>query len=181
MQPYDFSQVNGDINELKEKSVLLARGMVSTTHQRDDYKELLQLVKIFLGEATVVEVPLRAPGAFHHARWMAKAIYSLKVILLQKQFKVSNHELEALTTISLFVSLVYIRAWSRAATASKAATVDMEFLHDVEAFTRSGYPCGNAAREAISRHLWYISETLIAMAFFDKMCRMMKRLKWSPA
>jgi len=168
IEPHDFSQASDVIKELKRKSVFLVRRIVSTTHQRDDYKELLQLVLLFLGEATVEEFSLRSPGAFHHARWMAKGIYSLKLILTKNQLKMSSHELKALTDISLFVALVYIRGWSRACLSSKAASVDMEFMRDTDDFARSGYTVGKVARDAMARHLWYISETLIAMAFFDE-------------
>jgi len=44
-----------------------------------DYRELLQLVLIFLGRKQLQGVTLRAPGPMHQARWMAKAIYSLKI------------------------------------------------------------------------------------------------------
>ena len=40
---------------------------------RDDYKELLQLVLIFLGDNST-DIHINAPGAYHRARWMAKII-----------------------------------------------------------------------------------------------------------
>jgi len=167
VQAYDFTQVNTTIKTLRNDSILLVRKFVNTTQQRNDYTELLQLVLIFLGEASIAEFPLKAPGAFHHSRWMAKAIYSLKLVLLKKQFKISSNELKSLTEISLFVSLVYIRGWSRAANSIHAATVDLEFVSDAEAFARAGFSIGTIAQKAISRHLWYLSEYLIAMSFFD--------------
>lgn len=98
---------------------------------------------------------------------MSKAIYFLKVVQLKMQFMMLSHKLEALIAVGLFVSLVYIRGWSRIAIASKAAAVDLEFLSDMEAFARLGYSYGNAACKATSPQLWYITETHIAMAFFD--------------
>ena len=51
-----------------------------------DYRELLQLVLIFIGEIPPNGVRFRSPGAMHHARWMAKALYFLKILLFKQQF-----------------------------------------------------------------------------------------------
>jgi hypothetical protein len=47
---------------------------------RDDYRELLCLAALIVG--LPVKFAIRKPGALHRARWMAKAIYSLKIELL---------------------------------------------------------------------------------------------------
>jgi len=59
-------------------------------------------------------IKFRAPGAMHHARWMAKAIYSLKKVLFQVQFSLTAREKQGLTEIALFVALIYGRFWHEA-------------------------------------------------------------------
>ena len=59
---------------------------------RDDYEEFLQLALIFLGGTPSGGIKYRAPGAIHHARWMAKAIYSFKIFLFRDQFKLTKKE-----------------------------------------------------------------------------------------
>ncbi|KAL4113867.1 hypothetical protein QTP88_017425 [Uroleucon formosanum] len=59
---------------------------------RDDYKELLELTVIFLGENPLNGIFFHYPGAFHHARWMSKAIYSFKIYMFRKQFKLNVRE-----------------------------------------------------------------------------------------
>ncbi|ESN97700.1 hypothetical protein HELRODRAFT_177756 [Helobdella robusta] len=49
-------------------------------HSRDDYLEFL-LLAAQIAEL-LVDVAIRKPGARHRARWMAKAIYALKIELL---------------------------------------------------------------------------------------------------
>ena len=49
-------------------------------HPRDDYRELIILSALLVG--VVVGGNIRKPGAVHRARWMAKAIYSMKMELL---------------------------------------------------------------------------------------------------
>jgi len=47
---------------------------------------------VFLGATPADEVKFRAPGLMHLARWMSKAIYSLKVWMFPGQFKLTAQE-----------------------------------------------------------------------------------------
>jgi len=51
-------------------------------HAREDYKEFLSLAALMVGLETSNNSAIRKPGALHRARWMAKAIYSMKIVLL---------------------------------------------------------------------------------------------------
>lgn len=51
---------------------------------RDDYKELIELTTIVLGSPPA-KIHWRAPGAIHHARWMAKLLYAMKIIFFRSQ------------------------------------------------------------------------------------------------
>lgn len=58
-------------------------------NDRHDYIEVLKLSLLFLGE----EIPgykIAKPGAFSHARWMAKILYSLKIFLFRNQLELSS-------------------------------------------------------------------------------------------
>jgi hypothetical protein len=133
---------------------------------REDYRELLQLCYVFLGGTSHGETCLRAPGVMHNARWMAKAIYSLKMYLFRSQIKLTASESVGLTSVALFVSLVYARYWHEAPLAERAPFNDRNLLillHD--------YPVPvvrEAALNAFYRHLWYFSEHLVTLALFDE-------------
>src|ERR1043165_10289674 len=64
---------------------------------REDYKELLTLNLIFLGGIPPLGVRFRVPGAYHHARWMSKIIFIMKIYLFRHQFKLTKHETDAST------------------------------------------------------------------------------------
>jgi len=89
---------------------------------RDDNLELLQLSWTFLGGAPGSCVKFRAPDAMHHTRWMAKAIYSLKICMFHDQFVLTAAEKEGVTDISLFVALIYSHYWNEAPLAERAAS-----------------------------------------------------------
>jgi len=48
---------------------------------RDDYRELLELTIIFFGGIPLRGIYFQYSGAAHRARWIARAIYSIKVVL----------------------------------------------------------------------------------------------------
>jgi hypothetical protein len=52
--------------------VKYAKLKLSTYLIRDDYKELLDLIIIFLGEVPPGGIKFKKPGAYHHARWMTE-------------------------------------------------------------------------------------------------------------
>ena len=49
---------------------------------RGDYKELVLLTLAYLNAAPE-GFHLQRPGALHKARWMARLIYSIKIVLIQ--------------------------------------------------------------------------------------------------
>lgn len=90
--PVDNVAFNGITEKLREDMQVYYGEAMKTSTPRADYKELLQLCYIFLG-GTLVETPhFRAPGAMHNARWMARAIYCLKIFLFKDQVKLTSSE-----------------------------------------------------------------------------------------
>ncbi|GBM88063.1 hypothetical protein AVEN_215129-1 [Araneus ventricosus] len=66
---------------------------------RDDYQELIELSIVFLGGDAEKKIKIRPPGAMHQARWMARAIYSLKRSLFSSQLKLNTIDKEALLDV----------------------------------------------------------------------------------
>ncbi len=70
---------------------------------RANYKELLELTIYFLGGD--VACKLRKPGALHHARFMSKAIYFLKMCMLSTRLELTDEELDQITRMANFIAL----------------------------------------------------------------------------
>lgn len=107
----------------------------------------------------------RAPGALHRARWMAKAIYSLKMFLFKGQLNLTAREQNGLSNISVFVAVLFARFWHEAPLAQCAPFNDFKVLDLLHHYPVSTVRV--AAIKAFSRHLWYFSEHLITLALFD--------------
>jgi hypothetical protein len=138
---------------------------IKTRQPRDDNFELLKLYQIFLGKPEKTEVRFRAPEGLHQARWIANAIYCLKIYMFQDQFILTTPEKKGVTEISLFLSLVYCRYWNEAPIAERAPLNDAYLIHQIKNYPNQ--KIGTAASKAFHRHLWYFFEFLVGLSFFD--------------
>jgi len=152
--------------KLQEEAMTILREDVQSQKAHDDYQELLHLSLVFLGGEDDREVSFRAPGAMHHARWMAKAIYALKLYLFHNQFKLTQRECNNTKDLALFVSLVYARFWNEAPQGHRAPLNDILLLRILQLYPNKAV--AQAATAAFRRHLWFLSEHLVGLAFFDE-------------
>ena len=91
---------SGSFGELRdEMTAFYTTALEKGGFSRDGYAELLHLNLVFLGGAPNRTIEFKAPGALNHARWMAKAIYSLKIDLFREQIKLTSREQEGLGSI----------------------------------------------------------------------------------
>lgn len=131
---------------------------------REDYKEFLQLVLIFI-EADHFE--FHKPGATSHARWMAKAIYSLKIFLFRDQFSLTNRELNGLRDVCISLIKLYVKPWFECTKAINAPLQDFDFVKNVVKYSENDSAISAAVVKKMTNHLWYLSEENIGLAFFD--------------
>lgn len=171
---HDFEPSMVDFNILQELGdekdyiIEFLRGQLALEHHRNDYKELLEVALAFLG---FHEITFKAPGAHSNARWMAKAIYYLKIWLFRDQFPLNSDEKEKIPIMCMFILRIYIFSWLTAPSSSSAARNDL-FLSKKLIFLKDTYQehkvnVYKAAASRLANHLWYLSEELVAMAFFD--------------
>lgn len=136
-------------------------------HAREDYREMLELAVIFLGGTPSRGIRFRAPGAMHHARWMSKILYSFKIWMFRNQFKLTSRENKGIRNICIFVVKEYLRAWFTAPLPLQAPRNDLKLLQRFVAYKEENPEKSTVAVDKLSRHLWYLREHLIALAFFD--------------
>lgn len=135
---------------------------------RADYAELLNLTIIFLGGTPKNGVKFRVPGAFHHARWMSKAIYALKIYLFRNEFSLSQRELDGLRDICIFIVRLYVKNWFSSTVPTNAPNQDLNLLKDLYYYKDIDKDISNATMKKICGHLWYLTEEAVALSFFDK-------------
>ena len=134
---------------------------------RDDYQELLLLSKHFLGTSNT-EVVFYKPGAYHHARWMAKAIYSLKIYLFRDEFNLTYKEEIGLQAVCLFIVFVYIKNWFSAPIAIRAPVNDLLFIKALYDYKGIDSEVAESVLRKFKNHLWYLTPEICAISLFDK-------------
>jgi hypothetical protein len=99
-------------------------------YPRDDYRELLCLAASMLGMQT--NTTIRKPGALHRARWIAKAIYTLKIELPfdgnDAVLQITARELQSIQRFNRFVVCVYLQSWFTSRIVTDAAINDIKLI-----------------------------------------------------
>ena len=95
--------------ELAQLNFIMSTLQQGACMPREDYRELLEVTLIFLGQIPPQEIHFRVPGADYHARWMSKIIYVLKIYLFRSQFKLTKREITSFLEFSLFAALIYVK------------------------------------------------------------------------
>ena len=112
----------------------------------------------------------------HAARWMSKAIYSLKVWMFRSQFgktgkksaAISPEECDKLFQVCIFIVSTYVEAWYDAPSPASAARSDLQLAARVEEFADVNARASEVAAKKLSSHLYYLSEELVGLAVFDE-------------
>lgn len=113
------------------------------------------------------QVSFKRPGAVHHARWMAKAIYCLKIFIFRDEFVLSRKELNGLRQLCIFIVILYLKAWFSSTSATTAANNDLEFLKNLIEYRQINPLISSATCEKMTLHLWYLSDALAILSLFD--------------
>lgn len=134
--------------------------------QRNDYRELLELTLLFLGGVPSRGVFFMKPGAMHRARFMARLIYALKIVMFRDTgFALTKREIEGLGEFCVFGVGMYIKSWFLSRLPTAAPANDLRLL---KLFLSDNSAAAKGALKKLSGQLWYLSEELIALAFFDR-------------
>ena len=113
------------------------------------------------------KISFKRPGAVHHARWMAKAIYSLKIYLFRDEFELSQKELNGLRHLCIFIVTLYLKAWYSSTSATAAANHDLQFMKNLLEYKDINSLISSATCEKMISHLWYLSSELAILSLFD--------------
>lgn len=123
-----------------------------------------------MGGVEPEEIKFKRPGAHHHARWLAKAIYCLKIFLFKDVFfknSRNSREVNGLRDICIFVLRFYLKAWFTSQDAIKAPNHDLTLLQELMNFESVNPTTSKAAIDKLKLHFWYLNEQTAALSFFD--------------
>ena len=120
---------------LVEQVVTFLQDWISNSSKiklRHDYLELATLTLLFLGGTlpeSIKNTTIKDPGAIHHARWMSKAIYTMKIALFRNQLEeIYEEDLDNIVSLAIFLSVFYTKAWLTCTDAAAAPSNDLELF-----------------------------------------------------
>ena len=104
----------------------------------------------------------------HHSRWMSKAIYSIKVWLFRRQFKLTAREEKGLREMRCFIVLIHVECWFTAPSADQAPRRDLNLIKALLKYIDTNSDISAATFETLKRHLWYLSKENVGLWLFDQ-------------
>ena len=135
---------------------------------REDYRELVELTVVFLGGRVPRGFHLRKAGAHHTARFMAYAIYALKIEMMSERFPLSQEERRKIHRLAKFVAVIHSPAYLRSRIAATAPSVDVKYLSALKEYDEEDLEVAQTAIKSVFKHLWYLTEELVVLALFDE-------------
>jgi hypothetical protein len=128
---------------------------------------LCELIAVYLGAVVPRGFVYRRPGADHHARFMSKAIYLMKIALLSHCFPMYGTEEADVNRMALYIGLFYGNYFLRSPLAAMAPANDLQFFTWMNQFKAIDKKAADATLSSIERHLDYLTEELVILALFD--------------
>lgn len=165
-QPYDPLDLESIYLQplyVKAKEALLNHS--KSKQIRDDYAELTDLCLKFFGVRT--KKSFMVPGAVSKSRWMAKAIYAIKMYLFRELLKLDEEFERQLLEFSLFVTLIYCKHWNRCTNAIDVPANDLELIKELQEYSNYNELIANKVLESFENHLWYLEQELVIMSLFS--------------
>ena len=128
-----------DLIDLNDRDDLITFGCeyLDNTEDRGDYREMMSLA-LLLVDAYPAHLPpyhVRSVGGTSNARWMAKVINDMKLVLYRSQFVarglVTEQEAEEHTAFVSLLLRYYVRQWLQCPGAEDAAHNDLRLYQDL--------------------------------------------------
>ena len=142
------------------------------TFPRDDYRELNELIVVYLGGQVPGGFKPKRKGAMHEARFMADAIYILSMELFSKEHILDTKLSNQIHKMAVFIALWHGPNFLRCALASTAPRNDLNYFYDMQSLVDMEDPdfsrIGASVSDSIQRHTSYIKAPQVIFALFDE-------------
>ena len=110
----------------------------------------------------------------HKARWMAKILYAVKMVLLELQIQslpkgiiATADQQQKLRIFVNFLCLIYSRWWITCTSAVDAPWHDICLYQETQKYTPVNPDIAASALKAFKRHLWYLCPEMMPLALFS--------------
>ena len=149
------------------REVITRRNKRNELTVRDDYRELVELGMLLLGELPPGGMTWKKPGATHKARFCNFGIYICKALAFSDQIDIVEEDKVNLTRIVTFLCTLYIPFFVSGSIGSDAPVNDLHLFKQLAHFSLIDPELADAAKAVLLRHTWYLQEETVPMALFS--------------
>ena len=111
------------------------------------------------------------PGACHNARYMAQAIYMLKLnLLLDRITWLLDVERQEVKMMAEFITVFYVVWWLQGYLGVKAPMNDLKAMQQMRMYRQFNQLVSDTCMASWRRHTWYLTEELVVLCLADISC-----------
>ena len=149
------------------------------TFPRDDYKELNELIVVYLGGQVPWGFKPKRKGAMHEARFMADTIYLIFMELFSNEYMMDPVLANQVHKMAVFIAIWHGPNFLKCSIASAAPSNDLSYFYDMLNladmedcdFSR----IGRNVSDSLQRHTCYMKAPQVIFALFDETSSPTKR------
>ena len=135
--------------------------------QRRDNLEFAHLVMLLSGVDPNLKWTDKA-GAIHHARWMAAAIYILKMLLCgESRFPMGQRQAKGLLDLAYFIVYVFARYWFASPVPADAPFLTLSLWKDIHEWASRDPSLSAVLKRKLDGHTWYLSGRHVVFSLFS--------------
>ena len=116
------------------------------------------------------EFVLQKPGATHHARFMGKSLYILKIFIMSHMFaRLTPRQQSVIDRMTIYIVTLYGRYFLKTTLSEAAPMQDLDFFYDLKMYHQHiDKDVAHNALDSLKRHLWYLTPELVMLGLFNK-------------
>ena len=168
----EFSGMQFLVDKAKDSLTWAQWHLENGTFPRDDYRELNELIVVYLGGAVPGGFRPKRKGAMHDARFMADSIYLLSMELFSKEFTMDTTLTNKVHKMAIFIAVWHAPNFLKCAQAASAPANDLQLFYDMMKLSEVKDPelsrIGYHVTESVQRHTSYLKPSQVIFALFDE-------------
>ena len=150
--PRVLGLVEQDLKQKKTSTIAVLSNFLEEASPRADYREVAELCLILLGEEPPRGIHWAKPGAIHQARWMARNIYCMKMLMFSKELKYNTDTIFKLERMNKFLALFYTSHWVTTTSAADAPIHDLLLMKDMLQYKQHDCELATSVLKKINNH-----------------------------
>ena len=168
----EFAENSSLVERARQSLAWVEWHLLQNTFPHDDYRELTELIAVYLGGKVPGEFRPKRKGAMHDARFMADSIYLLSMEMFSTVYMMDKVLAGQVHRMAVFIAVWHGPSFLKCGLASTAPANDLEYFYDMLELSEVKDPVlsriGDRVADSIQRHTSYLKAPQVILALFDE-------------